>query len=138
MKHWFLGCMVLICLAPLSMRYSLAEEYPFHSEQDIAGAQSGEMLIKIGIFQIGEERYDTDYCSMVVPENRNSSDSRLIHLPVVRIRSKNDKPKEPAGQRRMQAPHVPQAVLKHQAKGSSAYGRGVGSIRALVTTLPSQ
>jgi pimeloyl-ACP methyl ester carboxylesterase len=95
MKHWCLGCMLLICLATLSMRYSLAEEYPFHSEQDIAGAQSGEMLIKTGIFQIGAEQYDADYCTMVVPENRNSSDSRLINLPVVRIRSKNNEPKEP-------------------------------------------
>ena len=95
MKHWCLACMVLVCLALLSMRHSLAEKYPFHSGQDIADAQSGEMLIKTGIFQMGEEQYDADYCTMVVPENRSSSDSRLINLPVVRMHSRNDKPKEP-------------------------------------------
>ena len=91
MRYSCLVCLILVCLVSLSR----AEEYPFHSEQDIANAQSGELLVKTGVFEIGDERYDADYCTMIVPENRNNKNSRLIHLPVVRICSRNTEPLEP-------------------------------------------
>jgi len=41
------------------------------------------------------ERYEGERGVLVVPENRNRADSRLIALPVVRIRARNAHPAEP-------------------------------------------
>lgn len=79
---------VLLLLSPFSQAKMAKDLFP--SDQDIAQAKAGEILVKSGRFTIGASQYDADYCTIVVPENRNNSDSRLIHLPVVRIHSTSE------------------------------------------------
>jgi len=48
-----------------------------------------------GTFKIGSYEYDADYGTIAVPENRNKTASRLIHLPVIRIHARSATPREP-------------------------------------------
>ncbi len=50
---------------------------------------------KVGIFTYGEEECTADYGTITVPENRENTSSRFIHLPVVRIHARCENPKEP-------------------------------------------
>ena len=65
-----------------------------------AGAQAGDLVIepctykiKTGLFSSVE--YAADCGTLVVPENRGDPASRLIALPVTRIRATGDNPTEP-------------------------------------------
>ena len=55
----------------------------------------GELPIKPGKFKIGKVAYAADRGTLSVPENRSQLSSRLITLPVVRVRSQNLQPHEP-------------------------------------------
>ena len=70
-----------------------------------AGAQAGDLVIepctykiKTGLFSSVE--YAADCGTLVVPENRGDPASRLIALPVTRIRATGDNPTEPIFQLR--------------------------------------
>ena len=60
-----------------------------------AGAKAGDLILKPGSYETEEGRYAADIGTLVVPENRAHPGSRLIALPVVRIRAKSAHPAEP-------------------------------------------
>ncbi|HSM71771.1 MAG TPA: alpha/beta hydrolase [Anaerolineales bacterium] len=60
------------------------------------GAQSGELVgLKACEFQASGEKFAAECGTLVVPENWDKADSRLIALPVVRIPASGSNPAEP-------------------------------------------
>jgi pimeloyl-ACP methyl ester carboxylesterase len=60
-----------------------------------AGAQAGDLTLEPCSFSTDAGNYDADCGTLVVPENRDDPDSRLIALPVTRIHATSDREKEP-------------------------------------------
>ena len=60
-----------------------------------ADAQADSCIIETRPFEIGPEKYEADFGTITVPENRSKSASRLIHIPFLRIRSHANTPAEP-------------------------------------------
>lgn len=61
-----------------------------------AGAQAGDLVgLEPCTFQAGDEEFAADCGTLVVPENRSDPDTRLIALPVVRVRATGASPAEP-------------------------------------------
>jgi pimeloyl-ACP methyl ester carboxylesterase len=61
-----------------------------------AGAQAGDLVdMQSCIYETDDIEYTADCGTLVVPENRNDPDSRLIALPVVRVRATGHNPAEP-------------------------------------------
>jgi len=60
-----------------------------------AGAQSGNLTLQPCEFKTKTATYKADCGALIVPENRQKPDSRLIALPVKRIRTAATKPAEP-------------------------------------------
>ncbi|MFC1650206.1 alpha/beta fold hydrolase [Candidatus Latescibacterota bacterium] len=86
-------CLIAILLIPLYTVIAQEDRYP--PEEEILEANSGDLILREGIFKSGENEYSADYGTLVIPENRTQNDSRLINIPVVRIHSTNDNPAEP-------------------------------------------
>jgi pimeloyl-ACP methyl ester carboxylesterase len=61
----------------------------------MTGAGPGELVLRPGLYTIGGFDSDADYGLLAVPENRSRPDSRLIYLPVIRIRATGRNPLEP-------------------------------------------
>jgi pimeloyl-ACP methyl ester carboxylesterase len=59
------------------------------------GAQAGDLVIEPCTYEAGKVEYAADCGTLVVPENRENPNSRLIALPVVRIKATGSKPAEP-------------------------------------------
>lgn len=59
------------------------------------GAQAGDLFLEPCTFEAEKIKYAADCGTLVVPENRSKADSRLIALPVVRIRATGQNPTEP-------------------------------------------
>jgi len=62
--------------------------------------KEGDIVINIGTYKnkVDEEypkKLKADYISLAVKENRNNSESRIITIPVVRLHSLSDNPKDP-------------------------------------------
>jgi pimeloyl-ACP methyl ester carboxylesterase len=60
-----------------------------------AGAKPGELTVEPCTFKVDVGEYAADCGTLVVPENRAKADSRLIALPVIRIRATGNHPAEP-------------------------------------------
>lgn len=60
-------------------------EFPPPQKSGVSGALQS---VK-GVFKTAGREYSAEYCTITVPENRNSDTSRLIPLPVIRIFSPN-------------------------------------------------
>ncbi|HET9223995.1 MAG TPA: alpha/beta fold hydrolase, partial [Roseiflexaceae bacterium] len=60
-----------------------------------AGAKPGELTLAPCTFKTEEGAYAADCGTLVVLENRAKVDSRLIALPVIRVRSTGNHPSEP-------------------------------------------
>ena len=61
-----------------------------------SGAKAGDLVsMEPYTYQIKDEKYAADCGTLVVPENRADPNSRLIALPVTRIRALSDNPAEP-------------------------------------------
>ncbi len=60
-----------------------------------AGAQAGDLLLSSCSYATENGAYDADCGTLVVPENRANPGSRLIALPITRIRARSDHPAEP-------------------------------------------
>jgi pimeloyl-ACP methyl ester carboxylesterase len=58
-------------------------------------AKAGSLTLIHGTFKTNTASYKADYGILVVPENREKADSRLIDLPIVRIHAVNNNPTEP-------------------------------------------
>jgi pimeloyl-ACP methyl ester carboxylesterase len=60
------------------------------------GAQAGDLVgLEPCTYEAKEVEYEADCGTLVVPENRGDPDSRLIALPVIRVRATGDRPAEP-------------------------------------------
>ena len=60
-----------------------AQPFPYPSDAEMKTAKAGDLVLKSGQLKA----YAADFGMLVVPENRQKKDSRLIHLPVLRMRS---------------------------------------------------
>jgi len=60
-----------------------------------AGAKPGELIVEPCKFKTDVGEYAADCGTLVVPENRAKADSRLIALPVIRVRATGNNPAEP-------------------------------------------
>jgi len=60
-----------------------------------ADAAAESIVSEARPFTIGSGKYDADYGTITVPENRSKSTSRLISIPFLRIHSHSAKPAEP-------------------------------------------
>ena len=74
---------------------SKTEENPFPSAEEVAQAKAGDLILKARTYEIRKKQYKADFGTLTVPENRNRADSRLIHLPLVRILETGENPAEP-------------------------------------------
>jgi pimeloyl-ACP methyl ester carboxylesterase len=59
------------------------------------GAKAGDLILEPCDYATEDGTYAADCGTLVVPENRADPDSRLIALPVTRIRAQSDDPAEP-------------------------------------------
>jgi hypothetical protein len=86
--------LALIGLAVLGLAY-----LRFGSDADPVSvpkdAQAGDLMIEPCSYATEEGSYTADCGTLVVPENRADPESRLIALPVTRIRALSDHPAEP-------------------------------------------
>jgi hypothetical protein len=60
-----------------------------------AGAKAGDLILKPCSYATEKGSYAADCGTLVVPENRADPQSRLIALPVTRIRARSEQPTEP-------------------------------------------
>ena len=59
------------------------------------GALAGDLLLDPCTYSTQDGNYAADCGTLVVPENRSDPQSRLIAVPVTRIRAQTDEPAEP-------------------------------------------
>jgi pimeloyl-ACP methyl ester carboxylesterase len=59
------------------------------------GAKAGDVFLERGTYSTEDGSYAADRGTLVVPENRLDPQSRLIALPIVRIRARSNDPAEP-------------------------------------------
>ncbi len=74
---------------------SRIEESPFPSLQEVSEKPAGDIMWKSGILDVKEKQYKADFGTLTVLENRDNPDSRLIHLPVVKIHATGENSSEP-------------------------------------------
>lgn len=79
-SHCILSIAVCVALCSCS-------KDPFPTSRQKSNAAAGDLIVNAGTY-LG---YDADYGTLVVPENRRDPNSRLIELPVIRVRTKNHK-----------------------------------------------
>jgi pimeloyl-ACP methyl ester carboxylesterase len=60
-----------------------------------AGEKPGQLTLEPCTFKTEDGAYKADCGTLVVPENRAKADSRLIALPVIRVRATGNNPAEP-------------------------------------------
>jgi hypothetical protein len=60
-----------------------------------AGAEAGDLTLESCEYATEDGSYAADCGTLVVPENRADSQSRLIALPVTRIRAQSEHPADP-------------------------------------------
>jgi pimeloyl-ACP methyl ester carboxylesterase len=89
-KLWFLLGLSLLLFVSCSRK----GVYPFPSDQEVAGLQTGDIAWDSGVIEVGDEEHRADFGILKVPENREKPDSRPIHLPIVRIYAKGEKTSE--------------------------------------------
>lgn len=73
----------LVLATPVTHSASRAQVPSFPSEAELQGKQAGDLVTKLGKY--GET--DADWGFLLVPENRNKAESRLLRLMVVRQRA---------------------------------------------------
>ena len=85
--------LVLIALAVLGLAY--LRFAPDGSVSVPAGAKAGDLSLESCTYSTEDGSYAADCGTLVVPENRADPGSRLIALPVTRIRARSEHPGEP-------------------------------------------
>src|SRR4030095_16309206 len=60
-----------------------------------SGAKAGDVILHDCDYATEKGSYEADCGTLVVPENRHKADSRLIALPITRIRARTADPAEP-------------------------------------------
>lgn len=90
-KHLLINVVLLtaLLLAGCGMKETPALTVP-------VGAQAGDLTdLKECVFQASGEKFAADCGTLVVPENWDKADSRLIALPIVRVPASRTNPAEP-------------------------------------------
>jgi len=97
LKSKLLSVLFVFCFLNLSGigELSMAADYPYPDEQELAHAKSGDLIMNTGTFTFKGEELSADFGTLVVPENRSKPDSKLIRLPVVRIHATEKKSEIP-------------------------------------------
>jgi pimeloyl-ACP methyl ester carboxylesterase len=80
-----------ICLLTASLVLLSCSKDPSPSGRDTADANAGDLVLSAGTYF----EYEADYGTLVVPENRQDPNSRLIELPVIRVRTNSPQPGAP-------------------------------------------
>ena len=89
-----IAALVLVGLAVLGLAY--LRFWPGDGAVSVPkGAQAGDLILKRSSYDTEQGSYVADRGTLVVPENRADPGSRLIALPVTRIRARSDQPREP-------------------------------------------
>jgi pimeloyl-ACP methyl ester carboxylesterase len=85
-----------------------------------AGAKAGHLSLKRCVYPTQNGNYAADCGTLVVPENRADPHSRLIALPVIRIRARSDHPAQPIfrlgggpGKTNLKFPEASRFVARH-------------------------
>ena len=86
--------LVLIALVALGLAYLRFASGP-GSVSVPEGAKAGDLILEECTYATEDGGYSADCGTLVVPENRADPASRLIALPVTRIRARSDRPAEP-------------------------------------------
>jgi pimeloyl-ACP methyl ester carboxylesterase len=86
--------LVLIALVTLGLTY--IRFAPDDGSVSVpAGAKAGDLILEPCTYGTEKGTYAADCGTLVVPENRADPQSRLIALPVTRIRARSEQPAEP-------------------------------------------
>jgi pimeloyl-ACP methyl ester carboxylesterase len=89
-----IAAVAMIALVALGLTY-----VHFATENDSvsvpSGAHAGQLTLHECDFATEDGSYRADCGTLVVPENRHKADSRLIALPVTRVRARSADPAEP-------------------------------------------
>ena len=84
---------IILLIAVIMSGCKSAEETPMTVPTD---AKAGDIVnLNPCTYKSGDAEYSADCGTLVVPENRNDPNSRLIGLPVTRIRATGSNPTEP-------------------------------------------
>jgi pimeloyl-ACP methyl ester carboxylesterase len=89
-----IAALALIALAVLGLAF-LRGAQGTDSVSVPAGAHAGDLILDSCDYGTAKGSYDADCGTLVVPENRADANSRLIALPVTRIRARSEHPGEP-------------------------------------------
>jgi pimeloyl-ACP methyl ester carboxylesterase len=92
MYMWFSALMAVVLL--VSTVAGCVGVAPAALEESTA-AQYGELVLEASAYEMNGESFAADVGVLTVPENRDNPDSRLIELPVIRVRALGDSPAEP-------------------------------------------
>lgn len=84
-----------VILCQISCGTVISQEYPFPNQDKIRDLKSGDCLTYTTFYKWGETEQKTDFVIINVPENRTSTSSRLLQIPVIRIYSDSEEPEEP-------------------------------------------
>jgi pimeloyl-ACP methyl ester carboxylesterase len=84
--------MILILAAILLAACGGSKETPITVP---TGAEAGDLTMEPCTYEAGDVEYAADCGTLVVRENRNDPNSRLIALPILRIRATGENPGEP-------------------------------------------
>ncbi len=89
---------MLVLLLPCIVIPALSQKYPKFDK--ISKLNDGDILIKNGIYKNKfyenyPKKLKADHITMAVKENRNDPDSRIITIPIIKLYSLSDNPKEP-------------------------------------------
>jgi len=89
-----IAALALVALAALALAY-LRFGPGDDSVSVPKGAKAGDLVLKRSSYDTEQGRYTADVGTLVVPENRADPGSRLIALPVTRIRARSEHPRAP-------------------------------------------
>ena len=86
----------IIILSIISLTfYSCGGSNTIQYPEPSSSAKDGSFYSKAATFEFGEKKYQADYGTITVPENRSKAKSRLIYLPVIRIHSSTENVNDP-------------------------------------------
>ncbi len=88
-------CIKSLILTGTVLTHCLAQDFSFPAREEVKALKSGQFKCNTVTFNWNGQEFETDFIIFAVPENRNNEKSRLIHLPLIRIKSKAETPREP-------------------------------------------
>jgi pimeloyl-ACP methyl ester carboxylesterase len=84
-----------LILAGIVLNNGLAQDFLFPGQEEVKALKPGQFKYNTVMFNWNGQDFETDFLIFAVPENRMNENSRLIHLPIIRIKSKAETPGDP-------------------------------------------